>query len=146
MGTNGGLCFSVAPLSVEHSTQLSSLSSVVEATVTEGLDALFKRLPKPLKVKVHVDLCGQPRATTRKDVSNIESDQVTFDVYQNMKVTCNVDTIMLKRLLNELSVVMGELSGQYALRDRLKELGYDIEDVQLEKLELEGLARLINAN
>ncbi|KAL4367935.1 hypothetical protein GQ457_05G021260 [Hibiscus cannabinus] len=151
--TNGGLCSSVASLSVEHSAQLSSLSSVVKATVTEGLDDLFKRLPKPLNVKVPAnldkpiqDLCEQPRPTTRKDVSNIDSNLVTFDVYQNTKVTCNVDTIMLKRILNELSIVTGELSGQCALRDRLKELGYDLEEVQFEKLELECLTKLINAN
>ncbi|KAL4310812.1 hypothetical protein GQ457_01G033520 [Hibiscus cannabinus] len=46
---------------------------------------------------------------------------------------------MLKRILNELS-------GQCALRDRLKELGYDLEEVQLEKLELECWTKLINAN
>ncbi|KAK8576464.1 hypothetical protein V6N13_032386 [Hibiscus sabdariffa] len=79
------------------------------------------------------------------DVDSIDLYQVTLLV-EPIKANSNVGSSMIRRILNELSIVMGKLSGQYALRDRLKEFGYEIEDVQLEKLELECLTRLINAN
>ncbi|KAL4284182.1 hypothetical protein GQ457_16G008030 [Hibiscus cannabinus] len=108
METNGGLRSSIVLSSVEHCTQPSSLLSMVQAVMKEGLDASFKVLSEPLKDKVPAifdepiqDICGQPKDTTRNKVSKVDSKLVTFDVYHNITITCNVDPIMLEIILND---------------------------------------------
>ncbi|KAK8546578.1 hypothetical protein V6N12_027355 [Hibiscus sabdariffa] len=59
----------------------------------EGLDASFKGLPRPLKDKVHAnsdepiqDLCGQPKRTVQKDVTNVDSNRKDYNVKETETV------------------------------------------------------------
>ncbi|KAL4341445.1 hypothetical protein GQ457_08G014630 [Hibiscus cannabinus] len=71
----------------EATVEDESMETNGETVMIEDLDASFKSLPRPLKDKSSCesdepiqDLCGQPKPTVQKDVSNVDSNRVIFYV------------------------------------------------------------------